>query len=196
MVFLDLRGMECPKPVVETKRSIQEGKFPIKIVVNGQAPKENIARMLDGISADYQKHTESGETEFVISNAVFLADTEEIIECSPERKKEKIFLFKGDFIGADEVLGKKLARGFLKTILNLDTKPQAIFFINSGVKLTTSEETELNETLKNLENSNIDIYSCGVCLEYFGLTDSLKVGKIGNALDTMNSLVKYETVSL
>ena len=196
MVFLDLRGMECPKPVIETKQSIKNGQFPIKVVVNGLAPKENITRVLDNIKAQYQITTESDGTEFLISYAVIDNQEDDTEVCFTKNAKEKVFLFKGDFIGADEVLGKKLASGFLKTIQDLESKPKKIIFINSGVKLTTSDETELNQALENLENSGIEIYSCGICLEYFGLSEQLKIGKIGNALDTLDSLIKYDTVTL
>lgn len=188
--------MECPKPVIETKQSIKNGKFPIKVVVNGLAPKENITRVLDNIKAQYQVTAGSDETEFLISYAVVDNQEEDTEVCFTKNVKEKVFLFKGDFIGADEVLGKKLARGFLKTIQDLESKPKKIIFINSGVKLTTSDEAELNQALENLENNGIEIYSCGICLEYFGLSEQLKVGKIGNALDTLDSLIKYDTVAL
>ena len=41
------------------------------------------------------------------------------------------------------------------------------------------------------------IYSCGVCLEFYGVTDKLKVGKIGNAFGTIEMLFGGEgTISL
>jgi hypothetical protein len=48
-----------------------------------------------------------------------------------------------------------------------------------------------------LEAKGVEIYSCGVCLEFYGVTDKLKVGKIGNAFGTIEMLFGGEgTISL
>ena len=57
-----------------------------------------------------------------------------------------------------------------------------------------AECVDAAETLKKLENEGVEIYSCGACLEYYGLQGSLMVGNVGNALDTVEALLGGEGV--
>jgi hypothetical protein len=70
-------------------------------------------------------------------------------------------------------------KNFIITLLELPDPPEVIFFINSGVQLT-SEGSELLEPLHKLAEVGTGIYSCGVCLDYFGLRDKLVAGKVTN----------------
>lgn len=40
----------------------------------------------------------------------------------------------------------------------------------------------------------VEIYSCGTCLEYFGIKDKLKVGKVTNMYDTVENLLNADSV--
>ena len=50
---------------------------------------------------------------------------------------------------------------------------------NSGVYMTC-EASPAIEDLKSLEAQGVEILSCGTCLNYYGLTDQLKVGNVTN----------------
>ena len=92
----------------------------------------------------------------------------------------------------DDVLGRKLMRGFLRTWIDAPTKPWRMIFINSGVHLTTIDE-EAVEAVSLLEDNGVEILSCGTCLEHFGLVDRLQVGRATNmfeVIDTLNSASK------
>ena len=91
-----------------------------------------------------------------------------------------------------------LINAFLKSLSNTDVLPQKILFVNRGVLLTTDnaevENDDIVEVLKELEKSGVEIYSCGSCLSYYALTERLKVGMIGNALESMQNMLKSEGV--
>ena len=74
----------------------------------------------------------------------------------------------------------------------MDQKPWRMIFINAGVKLTTLDD-EAVEAVSMLEERGVEVLSCGTCLQFFGLEDKLRVGKVTNmyeVIESMNSASK------
>jgi hypothetical protein len=71
-----------------------------------------------------------------------------------------------------EELGRLLMKNFINTLLELPSPPESIFFINSGILLTT-EGLELLEPLQKLAGTGTDIFPCGVCLTIRDCTTNL-----------------------
>lgn len=93
--------------------------------------------------------------------------------------------------GNDE-LGGILIKSFIYALTDLEKIPSTIIFYNGGAKLTTKESPIL-EDLKKLEEAGAEILTCGTCLNYFGLTESLSVGKVTNMYtiaEKMDSAIK------
>ncbi|NJD90382.1 MAG: sulfurtransferase-like selenium metabolism protein YedF, partial [Geobacter sp.] len=80
--------------------------------------------------------------------------------------------------GPDE-LGRLLMKNFIITLLELPNPPDRIFLLNRGVLLAT-EGSETIEPLTKLADAGIEIFSCGVCLDYFSVRDKLAVGAVTN----------------
>lgn len=80
--------------------------------------------------------------------------------------------------GAEE-LGKNLMRSYLYSLTEVDEKPETIMFLNRGVYLTT-EGSEVLDLIEQLEKEGVEILSCGACLDFYGLTEKLKVGTVTN----------------
>ena len=99
-----------------------------------------------------------------------------------------------DKVGEDKELGKILLKGFIHTIKEAEQLPSKIIFVNRGVFVTTEWDDSI-EDLKELNEMGIEIYSCGTCLNYFEITESLKIGVIGNAYDTVNALLQADSVA-
>jgi len=55
--------------------------------------------------------------------------------------------------------------------------------------MLTAEGSELLEPLGRLVNAGVEILSCGVCLEYFGLKDKLVAGEVTNMHTIAESLL-------
>jgi selenium metabolism protein YedF len=110
-----------------------------------------------------------------------------------EKEAEKVVVYiNSNLLGVgDEVLGAILMRSFLKTLLELETKPSRLILINSGVRLAT-EGSEVLETLGKLSEKGVEILSCGTCLDFYGLKERLKVGKISNMYDIAQSLMEAD----
>jgi selenium metabolism protein YedF len=75
---------------------------------------------------------------------------------------------------------------FLKTLKELEPKPWRLVLINTGVKLI-SRESEYIDILKEIEDSGIEIISCGTCLDYFKLKGKIGVGRISNMFEILSS---------
>ncbi|MCS7178668.1 MAG: sulfurtransferase TusA family protein [Anaerolineae bacterium] len=41
---VDARGLSCPQPVLLTRRAIEEGQFPIEVLVDTATSRENVRR--------------------------------------------------------------------------------------------------------------------------------------------------------
>lgn len=91
----------------------------------------------------------------------------------------------------DEALGSILMRSFLKTLLELEKKPLRLILINSGVRLA-SEGSEVLETLKMLSEKGIDVISCGTCVDFYGLKEKIRVGRISNMYEITQSLLEAD----
>ena len=108
--------------------------------------------------------------------------------------RQAVMLIAGDQLGSgDEALGQLLLAAFINTLPEAKTRPAKMLFINRGVFLTTEGSRVLN-TLQQLENEGVEIFSCGTCLNHYQIKDKLKAGKVTNMYDTVESLLTAEKV--
>jgi peroxiredoxin family protein len=61
------------------------------------------------------------------------------------------------------------------------------------VKLCLKDAITL-ENLQKLEAKGVDILVCGTCLDFFGVSEELRVGKISNMYDIAGSLTSDPSV--
>jgi len=193
---LDCSGLACPEPVLQTKKALEElpNDSVLEVTVSSLASKENVIRFAQNGGFDARaQDLEEGKSLITIVKG-FTCKT--VIDAKDEFLDKTLFL-KSDKVGEGE-LGSKLIVGFLKSTLELPKLPRRIICVNRAVLLTTADESApIIEVLKSLEAKGVEIYSCGVCLEFFGVSDKLKVGKIGNAFGTIEMLFGGEgTISL
>ena len=107
------------------------------------------------------------------------------------------YLITADQLGISEAgPGKNLMNNFLHALTQLPTAPDALLLVNTGVRLATEGSDALDD-LKSLSEHGSAILSCGMCLNYYGLTDSLCVGKVSNMLEITGILTSAtSTVTL
>lgn len=98
------------------------------------------------------------------------------------------------FIGKDVVgdgereLGENLLKMAIYTLSQSDEVPASILFMNSGVKLPAGEEQQVIDSLKELMEKGTEVLVCGTCLNYYGLTDQLKIGTVSNMYDILGKM--------
>ena len=90
-------------------------------------------------------------------------------------------------------LGERLMKAFLKVLLESEEWPARIICMNSGVFLTT-EGSPVLDVLKQCEEQGTEILSCGTCLDYYGRSDRLRVGRPTNMRETVDALLHFKKV--
>lgn len=75
----------------------------------------------------------------------------------------------------EQVLIDNLMKGFLHTLSQKKELPGYIVLYGEGVKLACTGSESI-EDLKLLEEKGVKILSCGICLDYYELSDDLQVG--------------------
>ena len=190
---IDCRNMDCPQPVLETKKALEQIKEGVlEVLVNSISSIENVKRY--AINNGFKVKVEKNEQEAVIT---IVKGYECVVDTNKNKEEflDKTLFIKSDKVGSGE-LGSMLIKGFLKTALEFKKLPKNIIFVNEGIFLTTKNE-ETIEILKELEKRGVKIYSCGLCMNYFKIDpNELKVGEIGNAYDTIDMLLHTQVISL
>jgi hypothetical protein len=94
---------------------------------------------------------------------------------------------------APEALQQKLFDTYLRLLLENETLPEAICFYTDGVKLVI-EGSPLLERLSQVEQKGVRLVICSTCLDFFGLTDKVRVGIVGGMTDIIEAQARAEKV--
>ncbi|MBN2405698.1 MAG: sulfurtransferase-like selenium metabolism protein YedF [Coriobacteriia bacterium] len=106
----------------------------------------------------------------------------------------KVVFVNSDRIGdGDRELGTRLMQSFLYSLARAEAKPGAVLFMNSGVRLTCEGSGALAD-IRLLADDGVTIKSCGTCLDYHKLTDTLAVGEVGDMNGTARTFMAASDV--
>jgi len=177
---VDGRGLACPKPVLETKKALENltGETLITLVDNAIAV-ENVKKLLTKLSYSFEVTTKDDYFEIKILNTKGETQSMETVE--EKSLKDQSILFTSNKIGkGDDTLGQVLMKGYIYTLSEMTELPKYIMFVNSGVELTTKGSESIDD-LRALEDRGVEILSCGTCLDYLSIDLSdLAVGSVTN----------------
>jgi intracellular sulfur oxidation DsrE/DsrF family protein len=84
---------------------------------------------------------------------------------------------------------------FLRLLGESLEKPATMIFLNSGVRLVC-DGSKVLEHVRKLEEQRVEMLACITCLEYFSLTDKLKIGKPTTMAKSIQSMMNADVVSL
>ena len=186
MKTLDCRLRKCPGPVVETRKQLlAEPNEPLTVLVGDDTARQNVSRLALSLGCRVQATADEGGFSLEIIPGV--APTTET--AAPARGKTVVYVAAEVMGAGDDDLGHILMKNFIFTLAELETPPDAILFVNGGVRLTTAGSGVI-EPLEKLACNGADIASCGLCLEFFGLKDKLTVGRPTNMLDIVEQLTR------
>lgn len=196
--IIDAKGKNCPIPVIMAKKEIDGGNNSFVVEVDNNIAVQNLQKLANsqGFKSEVKEDKENFKVCFSKDSGI--ADNEEeCLECNEildkiEDNKNSlgswsVFIGK-EIIGAgNEELGKSLMKMYFYTISEGEELPKAVLFMNDGVKVPTLNEQAI-EHLKDLENKGVEILVCGACLNFYGLEEKLKVGKVSNMYDITNQM--------
>lgn len=189
MKEIDVRGLACPAPVLQTKAAIQEwNPDAIKVIVDNEASKQNVCRFLksQNFDTDVQK---DGNDFFVIGKREAGISSKDSTEnrVKADTKKIMVMLVTDRMGYGDDELGLKLMISYIKTLKEMGSELWRLVFVNNGVKLTI-EDSEVLTVLKEYENQGLHILVCGTCLTHFNLLAKKQVGETTNMLDIVTAM--------
>lgn len=185
---VDARGLSCPEPVIMTKRALDSQEVnEVLAIVDNQTAVENISRMAKTLNLESMVEEQNGSYFINIIK-------DEVVTQKQEISGSTVVLIKSNVLGeGDEQLGSILMKSFIYTLTQMEGEIKTILLLNSGVMLTTAG-SELLEHLKILANSGVEILSCGTCLDFYGLTDKLQVGGVGNMYTIVEEMLRASKV--
>lgn len=198
MITVNALGDACPLPVVKTLNAIKTltGADTVETLVDNPTAVENLRRLAQ--SRGYRFSSEKrGEAEYrVLLGVEAGAETpEEAPACYvPPARKRTVVAVTADHMGeGDPKLGRTLLKGFLFALGQLEELPQTILFYNGGASLTC-EGSESLEDLRALEGRGVEILTCGTCLNFYGLSEKLRVGGVTNMYSIVEKLAAADHV--
>lgn len=188
MNMIDCRSMACPAPVIAVKKALEQ-QGEIKVRLDDGAPRENVARFARNRGYEVSEMRQDDGWLLTISTG----DTSLASQPTPE-PEQTVFMLTSDRLGdGPEELGRLLMKNFLFSLLESRNLPQRMLFLNTGVKLT-SEGSDVLEALEKLAGMGVEILSCGLCLDFFGIKDKLRCGATTNMLTTVETVLSTAKV--
>lgn len=187
--IVDARGMACPMPVINTKKVLEAmAEGSVTTIVDNEAAKENVVTLAKGMGLEVEIRQEEGEYHLLITKKGGLPLAEADFTGS-----NAVFVQSSEFGRGSTELGNILMKSFMFTLVESDTPPQCMLFVNSGVYLTCNGSPVL-EHLLNLAERGVKILSCGTCLDYFKLKEQLAVGQVTNMYTIYEEMNKADKV--
>lgn len=188
MLEVNAVGLVCPVPVIMTKKAlntIEEGE--VSILVDNETSKENLEKLAKEMGYSYVSSKKDGNIQVIITKT--LGEKEEKLE-----EENIVVVIDSDEMGkGDRELGEVLIKGFVYSLTETETLPKTIILYNKGVFLATKNENTI-EDLKKLEEMGVEIISCGTCVNYYGLQESLRVGTLTNMYTILDRQMKATKV--
>jgi len=185
MILLDMLGKPCPMPVIEAKKALRSATAGdvVSVLVDNDIARQNLEKMAHGLGHAF-KHESRDDGNILVSieagEACRIAD-------GPEEGGLVVAIGREAMGGGSEELGRNLMKSFIYSLTELDSAPEHILFFNGGVKLSTEGSAALDDLGVLLAKGTV-ISSCGACLNYYDLTEKLKVGGITNMYAIMSAM--------
>ena len=197
MIIINAVGDVCPIPVIKAKDTINELKASdiIQVLVDNEIAVQNLQKLAGqkGFESEYIKENEIFKVNIkavIDSNSI---PEETACQCKP-MGMNKVVVIASDVMGdGDRELGAMLIKSFVYALTTQDTLPSTVLFYNGGAKLTCKGSPVL-EDLQKLSQDGVEILTCGTCLNFYGLTDELAIGKVTNMYEIVEKQLKADLI--
>ena len=184
MIEVNAMGKVCPIPVIMTKKVLRENTTGenIMIRVDNEIATQNLTKMAG------QLNIKSNVTKLSDAEYTVLYDLEGCETCAvlndssvlEQGADEYVVAINSDKMGTgDEAFGTTLLENFIYALTEQDRIPKMVVMYNSGVRLVTENEKTVKD-LKTLQEKGTEILACGLCLDFYGLKEKLRVGSATN----------------
>lgn len=191
MNTVDARGQACPKPLIATKKALAEmpAGETLTILIDNPVSCRNVERFLrdNGMSPGCRE--ENGVFTLTVAKpAGELTRPDAESYCQVNGRSGHVIVFASNRMGdGSDELGELLIKSFINIIGETEPLPSHIIFYNSGIFLTVEGST-LIDSLRDLEKRGVRVLVCGTCLQYYGRTDSVRVGTVSNMYEILQTM--------
>jgi len=197
MKILDCRELQCPRPVLETRKQIlAHPDEPVQVRVGNDIAQANVTRLAtkEGFAVTATNKGDEIVLDLTPQKAPQVVETQAAPAPTKKITQDTVVYIASACMGrGNDELGEVLMRNFICTLLESSQLPSTMLFVNGGVKLTC-EGSAVLEPLQRLEESGVIINVCGLCLEFYELKDQLKVGQVSNMLDTVEAMQQADRI--
>jgi selenium metabolism protein YedF len=189
METIDCRNQSCPAPVINVKKALQEHR-EIRVLLDAGAPHENVTRFSRNRGCRVSEERDGAGWILTITGAADAVNSASGVTSPGNR----VIMITSDRLGdGPEELGRLLMKNFIHTLLETSEFPNRILFLNTGVFLTC-DGSDVLEALGKLHGMGVEIFSCGLCLDFFKIKEKLQVGATTNMLATAEYLLSADLV--
>lgn len=173
---IDARGKQCPIPVIETKKVMEQchGKN-LEVWVDNEIAVQNLYKLAQqkGVQITHRKASENCYVVTLLGEAKQTEPTQ-------ETPQNTVVVLSSETMGTgDDVLGKILMKGFVYALTEAEPLPNTIILYNGGAKLAVQDADTVSD-LQLMEKQGVHILVCGTCLNHYGLSEQLAVGSVTN----------------
>lgn len=200
MITVNAIGDACPIPVVKTRKAMEtiKGSEVVETLVDNEIAVENLKKMAGqmGYQVKDQKLEEGKySVQIMVTEAEKIEKIQaDICDCKPTAASDKVVVIRSNVMGeGDPELGKVLIKGFIYALSQQKELPKTILFYNGGACLTCEGSASLDD-LKELEHRGVKILTCGTCLNFYGLSEKLKVGEVTNMYEIAATMSKASLI--
>lgn len=199
MITVNAIGDACPIPVVKTRKAMEtiKGSEVVETLVDNEIAVENLKKMAGQMG--YQvKDQKLEEGKYSVQIMVTEAEKTEkiqadICDCRPTTASDKVVVIRSNVMGeGDPELESADQRVYL-ALSQQEELPKTILFYNGGACLTCEGSASLDD-LKELEHRGVKILTCGTCLNFYGLSEKLKVGEVTNMYEIAETMSKASLI--
>lgn len=199
MKTIDVKGKQCPMPLIETKKALKEidPNESLRVLIDNPTSAKNVTHFLSDNNITFIEKKEGSEIEIIVNNnGQNLENVDETAYCTIDSipAENYVVLMAKDRLGeGSDELGEALANAMINTLKSIDPLPTKIIFLNSGINLVVKGSLVL-DNLKELQSNGVELIVCGTCLDYYGKMDELAIGRISNMLDIVESMKNAQKV--
>jgi len=198
MTEINCLGELCPIPVIKAKNALEAMiSGELVIIVDNDIAAQNLEKLAKekGCTCNVQKNAEGSvfRVNLQKGNAAAKSNVTDLDKHTKNETSEKtIVAITSDMMGEGDVkLGQTLIKGFIYALSECDSPPSTIVFYNKGAYLT-NEGSESLEDLKKLQSRGTEVFTCGACVDFYGL--NLSVGEVTNMYSIVEKFMAADKI--
>ena len=184
MTCIDCRKLQCPRPVLETRKHIMANPGEaFEVLVDNEVAQANVTRLAnkEGYSASAARRDDATIVITLTPAAPGQSTAEIQAHQASATSAANVVYIASDCMGSgSDKLGAVLMRNFVITLAQTTPLPATILLACTG--------SQVLEALQQLHQAGVEISACGLCLDFFDLKEQLQVGRVSNMLETIETL--------